>query len=339
MNFLDRIIWLGNWLLNPDIPLGLWVKRGIDWLRDNVSWLFNGIQTVLQAIYEAFTEVLTWPPFWVIIVIFAAIAWFAASWRLAVFTVIGFWVIQAFDLWDHAMQTIALVALAVLFALLLSIPVGILAAKSDGVSRVVKPILDLMQTMPAMVYLIPAITFFGLGATPGAVATLIFAMPPGVRLTELAIRQVDSELVEAGYAFGSSSGRVLLGIQLPVALPTIMAGVNQVIMLALSMVVIAGMAGAGGLGGDVTGSLSSLNVPLGVEAGLAVVIIAIYLDRVTATVANRRRKTQPTKGSAHVDDADDPDGDNAATADETPRAAAPNHADAAIATHTERSNP
>ena len=148
--------------------------------------------------------------------------------------------------------------------------------------------------MPAMVYLIPAITIFGIGATPGAIATLIFAMPPGVRLTELAIRQVDKELVEAGHAFGDTPSRILRQIQLPVALPTIMAGVNQVIMLALSMVVLAGMAGAGGLGGDVVGSLSSLDVPLGVEAGTAVVIIAIFLDRVSASFGEPRRHRRRT---------------------------------------------
>ncbi|MDO5682134.1 MAG: ABC transporter permease subunit [Propionibacteriaceae bacterium] len=276
--------------LNPSIPFGDGVADAIDWTQATMGWLFDGIQAFLQLIYGAFTFALATPPYWVIILIFAAIAWRAASWRLALFTAIGFYLIRGFDLWLHAMQTISLVVLAVLCALLLAIPLGIWAARSTTVSKIVKPVLDLMQTMPAMVYLIPAITIFGIGPTPGAIATLIFAMPPGVRLTELAIRQVDKELVEAGYAFGSTPGRILRQIQLPVALPTIMAGVNQVIMLALSMVVLAGMAGAGGLGGDVVGSLASLNIPLGIEAGTAVVIIAIFLDRVSARFGEPQRR-------------------------------------------------
>lgn len=282
--------------MNPAIPFGDWVDDGIDWIQVQLGWVFDAIQAVLRVVYEGLVFLLASPPYWVIIVIFAAIAWWATSWRLAVFTVIGFYVIRAFDLWTHSMQTISLVVLAVACALLLAIPLGIWAARSDTVSKIVKPVLDLMQTMPAMVYLIPAITIFGIGPTPGAIATLVFAMPPGVRLTELAIRGVDKELVEAGHAFGSPPNRILRQIQIPVALPTIMAGVNQVIMLALSMVVLAGMAGAGGLGGDVVGSLSSLNVPLGIEAGTAVVIIAIYLDRVSAALGDRRgrggRRTQ-----------------------------------------------
>ena len=279
--------------LNPSIPFGDVIADGIDWIQSSMGWLFDAIQAVLRLVYNAFTFVLATPPYWVIILVLAAIAWRAASWRLALFTVVGFYLIRGFDLWLHAMQTISLVVLAVLCALLLAIPLGIWAARSTTVSKIVKPVLDLMQTMPAMVYLIPAITIFGIGPTPGAIATLIFAMPPGVRLTELAIRQVDKELVEAGYAFGSTPGRILRQIQLPVALPTIMAGVNQVIMLALSMVVLAGMAGAGGLGGDVVGSLATLNIPLGIDAGTAVVIIAIYLDRVSARFGNPQRHRPP----------------------------------------------
>lgn len=276
--------------LNPSIPFGDWVESWIEWLQVYFGWLFDAIKIVLSTVYDLLAFILATPPYWIIIVVLAAIAWWVRSWRLALFTVIGFYVIRSFDLWEHAMETIALVLVAVLAALVLSIPLGIWAARSDTVSKVLKPILDLMQTMPAMVYLIPAITIFGIGPMPGAIATLVFAMPPGVRLTELGIRQVDKELVEAGYAFGSPRRRILTQIQIPVAMPTIMAGVNQVIMLALSMVVLAGMAGAGGLGGDVVGSLSSLNVPLGVEAGTAVVIIAIYLDRVSAALGDTRRR-------------------------------------------------
>nr|WP_246211176.1 ABC transporter permease subunit [Phytoactinopolyspora alkaliphila] len=185
------------------------------------------------------------------------------------------------------MQTLSLVLIAAAIATILAIPLGVWAAKSPTVSQVVRPVLDFMQTMPAMVYLIPTLIAFGIGVVPGMISTVIFAMPPGVRFTELAIRQVDSEVVEAGQAFGSPPFRILRQIQLPLALPTIMAGINQVIMLALSMVVLAAMVGASGLGLEVVAGLQGLQVPRGVEAGLAVVVLAIYLDRVVAALADR----------------------------------------------------
>jgi glycine betaine/proline transport system permease protein len=166
------------------------------------------------------------------------------------------------------------------------VPLGILAARSDRFSAVIRPVLDFMQTMPSLVYLIPAVVFFSVGFVPGVFATLLFSLPPGVRFTELGIRGVDSETVEAGQAFGATPGKILRGIQLPLATPTIMAGINQVIMLALSMAVVAGMAGANGLGKEVVSALSTLNIAKGVEAGLSVVILAVFLDRVTAALGN-----------------------------------------------------
>ncbi|WP_106848961.1 proline/glycine betaine ABC transporter permease [Blastococcus sp. Marseille-P5729] len=274
-------------LLNPRIPFGEWTDQALDWTTTNLAWFFDLVKAILTGFYDALYFLLSTPIYLVMIAVFAALAWWVTSWKLAVFTVIGFYLIRAFDQWDNAMSTIALVLVAVTIALLIAIPLGIWAARSDAVSRLIKPLLDLMQTLPALVYLVPAITIFSVGIAPGAIATLIFALPPGVRLTELAIRGVDKEVVEAGNAFGASRGRILRQIQLPLALPTIMAGVNQVIMLALSMVVLAGMAGAGGLGGAVTASLARLNVPLGVEAGLAVVIIAIFLDRLSNSLGTR----------------------------------------------------
>lgn len=282
-------------LLNPRIPLGDWIEDGIDWLTTNVAWLFDLIKVALTGIYDGLYWVLSTPPYYVIILIFAAIAFWIRGWKFALFTFLGFYLIRAFNQWNNAMSTISLVLVAVLIALIIAIPLGILAARSDALSRVLKPILDLMQTMPALVYLVPAITIFSVGVTPGAIATVIFALPPGVRLTELAIRQVDPEVVEAGYAFGSSPGKILRQIQLPLALPTIMAGVNQVIMLSLSMVVLAGMAGSGGLGGQVIASISQLNVSLGMEAGLAVVIIAIFLDRVSNAIGTRSSALEMVK--------------------------------------------
>jgi glycine betaine/proline transport system permease protein len=279
-----------QWILNPRVPVGEWADSLFNWLLDNASGFFDVIKAVVGALYAGLNFVLSSPPYWLMILIFAAIAFAVSrSWKLAVFTIIGFWLIRSFDQWPNAMSTLALVIVSVVIALAISIPLGLLAARNNCVSGAVRPVLDLMQTTPTMVYLIPAIIFFGIGSVPGAVATLIFSLPPGVRLTELAIRQVDQEVVEAGQAFGSSSGRILRQIQIPLAMPTIMAGVNQVIMLSLSMVVIAGMAGAEGLGKAVNESLQQLDTPLGVEAGLSVVIIAIFLDRVTSAAGRNRR--------------------------------------------------
>jgi ABC-type proline/glycine betaine transport system permease subunit len=209
------------------------------------------------------------------------------GWAFGSFAFLAFLLIDAMGLWDPAMQTLALVLVASACAVALAVPLGIAAARYDVVSRVLRPVMDFMQTMPAFVYLIPAIFLWGVGTAPGAVATLIFAMAPGVRLTELGIRQVDPEVVEAGEAFGASPAKVLFRIQLPLALPTLMAGINQVIMLALSMVVIAGLVGAGGLGDSVYSAISRVQIGPGFEAGLAVVILAIYLDRLTAALTSR----------------------------------------------------
>jgi glycine betaine/proline transport system permease protein len=194
-------------------------------------------------------------------------------------------------LWSETVATLALVIAATLVSLVIGIPLGIWAARNDLVERIVRPVLDLMQTMPAFVYLIPAAMFFGLGRVPGVVATIIFAMPPAVRLTNLGIRQVPKELVETGLAFGCTSGQLLLKVQLPTARPSIMAGVNQTIMLALSMVVIASMIGAGGLGDTVLRGIQRLDVGLGFEGGLGVVILAIILDRITQSFGKQRRNS------------------------------------------------
>lgn len=265
----------------PKLPVGRVVERGIDWMTANWSAFFDGITAFVSWVVGGVTDLLVAVPEPVMIVLFALLAWVVRSWRLAAGTLLAFGVIWSMGLWTHAMQTLALVLMATLFAVVIAVPLGIAAARSDRVSAIVKPVLDLMQTMPAFVYLIPAITFFGIGVVPGVLSTLIFALPPGVRMTELGIRSVDSETVEAGHSFGATPWQILRGIQLPLAVPTIMAGVNQVIMLALSMAVIAGMVGADGLGKDVTAAIASLNTAQGVEAGLAVVFLAIYLDRLT----------------------------------------------------------
>jgi glycine betaine/proline transport system permease protein len=259
----------------------------VDWVTSTFRGLFAAIKDLLSLLYEGLDQVLSGPPFWFVAVALALIALFAKGWKLALGSLVGFVVIAGVDQWGNAMDTLALVLLASVIALLVAIPLGIWAARNDRVSRVLRPVLDFMQTMPAFVYLIPTVVIFRVGVVPGIVATVIFAMAPGVRFTELGLRQVDREVVEAGHAFGSSEGRILRQIQLPLALPTIMAGVNQVIMLALSMVVIGGLVGAGGLGGQVVNALNRINVSLGFEAGLSVVILAMFLDRVTSALGTR----------------------------------------------------
>jgi len=266
------------------IPLGDWARVAVDYVTENLDGFFTFLRSVFLAMFDGVDLVLSTPPFWVIIVIAALIAFCAKGWVFAILSAIGLTFIVGVDQWENAMDTLALILVASVIALVISIPIGILAAGSKKASAIIRPILDLMQTMPAFVYLIPALLLFRVGVVPGIVATIIFALAPGVRLTELGIRGVDSEVVEAGQAFGASRWRILRQIQLPLALPTIMAGVNQVIMLSLSMVVIAGMVGADGLGKDIVASLNRIDVGLGAEAGLSVVILAIFLDRLTATL-------------------------------------------------------
>ena len=274
-------------IVNPSIPLGRWVSDAIDWFTRVFGWLLDFIGTVLGGMYDGVNAVLSEPTYTVMLVVFAVIAWAAGSWKVALFSVLGFYLVRGVNMWTQTMETLAMVFVAVLIAVIISVPLGIWAAKSPTASAIVKPVLDFMQAMPALAYLVPIIVIFGIGVVPGMIATLIFCLPPGVRFTELGIRQVDQETVEAGQAFGATPRHILFRIELPLALPTIMAGINQVIMLALSMVVLAGMAGADGLGGPVVQSLQTLNVPLGVNAGVAVVILAIYLDRVTAGLGRK----------------------------------------------------
>jgi glycine betaine/proline transport system permease protein len=274
----------------PRVPVGDWVDTAFDWVTDHFSAAFDVIKAVTGATVAGLTDALSAPPAIVLAVVLAGLGLVVRSVPFAVGSLAGFLLIDGMRLWGQAMETLALVLLATAVSVLVAVPLGIAAARSDRVSAAVRPVLDFMQTMPAFVYLVPAVTFFSIGVVPGVVTTIIFALPPGVRLTELGIRQVDRETVEAGHAFGSSPGQILRGIQLPLALPTIMAGVNQVIMLALSMSVIAGMIGAGGLGGVVVTSISRLDIGLGFEGGLAVVVLAIYLDRLTAAFGERRRR-------------------------------------------------
>ncbi|PSM39960.1 glycine/betaine ABC transporter permease [Streptomyces dioscori] len=271
----------------PRVPFGDWVNDAVDWLLNHMAWLFDFFKTVFLGAYDGINAVLQAPEPLLLAGIFAVIAFWLRGTSAGLLTFVGFAFIDSLELWENAMVTLSLVLVATIIALVISVPVGIWAARSDRVSAIVRPVLDFMQTLPAMIYLIPAILFFGTGAPAGIVATLIFALAPGVRMTELGIRQVDKELVEAADAFGTTPGNILLRVQLPLALPTVMAGVNQVIMLGLSMAAIAGMVGTGGLGGDVNEAIGQLNVGLGSEAGVAIVILAIYLDRMTSALGTQ----------------------------------------------------
>ncbi|WP_255434536.1 ABC transporter permease [Auritidibacter ignavus] len=262
------------------------IEAGLDWLLGTFSEAFSVVRTTLATLNDLLVGLLTWPEWWVVTLVLAGLGWIVKSWKLALGTALGFTLIAGMNMWEHAMDSLGLVTISTFIAAVIAIPLGILAASSNTASAIIKPIMDFMQTMPPMVYLIPALVMFRVGVVPGMVATILFAMVPGVRFTELGIRGVNAEVVEAGQAFGASRFRILRQIQLPLAMPTIMAGINQVIMLSLSMVVIAGMVGAGGLGGQVTSALSSIDAGLGFEAGIAVVVLAMYLDRLTALKKN-----------------------------------------------------
>ncbi|GGS97373.1 ABC transporter permease/substrate binding protein [Streptomyces griseoviridis] len=271
----------------PRIPLGDWVNDAVEWLRTHISWLFDFFKAVFTGTYDGIDAVLQAPQPLLLAGIFAVLAFWLRGTLAGVLTFVGFAFIDSMELWEDAMVTLSLLLVATIIALVISVPVGIWAARSDRVSSLVRPVLDFMQTLPAMVYLIPALLFFGTGAPAGIVATLVFALAPGVRMTELGIRQVDKELVEAAEAFGTTPRNTLLRVQLPLALPTVMAGVNQVIMLGLSMAAIAGMVGTGGLGGSVNQAIGQLDVGLGAESGIAIVILAIYLDRMTSALGTQ----------------------------------------------------
>jgi glycine betaine/proline transport system permease protein len=231
-----------------------------------------------------------WLPDWALLLIIAGLCWKMASPRLAIGAVLGLGLIWNLDLWDPMIETLTLVVIATLVAVVIALPVGIAAALSDRLYRLIMPVLDFMQTMPAFVYLIPAIPFFGIGSVSAIFATVIFSMPPAIRFTTLGIRQVPVELIEAADAYGATRGQKLVKVQLPLSLPTVMAGINQTIMLALSMVVIAAMIGADGLGSEVWRAIQRLRPGDGFEAGIAVVILAMLLDRLTQSLRKERKQ-------------------------------------------------
>ena len=263
------------------LDLGSWVNDVVQHLLDNYSDGFDSIGAVVNGFSEGIEWLLMLPPAWLLIAIFIGLGLWRIGYKFAIFTAISFVLIVLTGFWEQTVVTLGLTFSSTLISLLLGIPLGIWAARSERVATIIRPILDFMQTMPAFVYLIPAAMLFGLGRVPGIIATVMFAMTPAVRLTNLGIRQVNKEIIEAGQSFGCTPRQLLFKVQLPNAMPSIMAGVNQTIMMALSMVIIASMVGAGGLGNDVLASIQRLDIGLGFESGMAVVLLAIILDRIT----------------------------------------------------------
>ncbi|MFO7718399.1 MAG: ABC transporter permease [Thermodesulfobacteriota bacterium] len=275
------------------IPIGEAIEGTIDFLADNFSFATKAFTRVVETGLDIMVGGMEFLPPWLFIIVAALLTWWLSKSRgIGLFTLLGLGLVWNMGLWDPTLSTIALVLVATAIAVIIGIPLGIFAALNKTFFRIVTPILDFMQTMPAFVYLIPAIPFFGLGKVAAIFSTVIFAMPPSIRLTSLGIRQVPGELVEAADAFGSTKSQKLFKLQLPLATPTILAGVNQTIMLALSMVVIAAMIGAKGLGGEVWKAIQRLEPGRGFEAGIGIVIVAIILDRIMQQVGggNKRRE-------------------------------------------------
>jgi glycine betaine/proline transport system permease protein len=267
--------------MQGSIDIGAWISDAVDFILAHFGPALDGFSYAVGLVTNAIQDTLLFLPAWALVAILVLLSLWRVGKGLALFALLALGLVYGMGLWEEMVSTLALVLAASLIALLFGIPLGIAMARSDIVKAITRPVLDLMQTMPSFVYLIPAAMFFGLGQVPGTIATVIFAMPPAVRLTDLGIREVDAEHVEAGLAFGCTRRQLLLKVQLPLAMPSIMAGVNQTIMLALSMVVIASMIGAGGLGSTVLTGIQRLDVGQGFQGGIAVVILAVILDRIT----------------------------------------------------------
>lgn len=265
----------------PKIPLAEGVGILVDFLKVSLKPVFEGITTVLKWVTDHLIDILSIGPPFVLILVLAVLAWWISSWKLGLFTLVGLGLINNLGYWDDTITTLTLIMVSVTVAVIIAIPVGIWMSQNSSVQAILSPVLDFMQTMPAFVYLIPSVIFFGISVVPGIIATIIFSMPPAVRMTNLGIRQVDEELIEASNAFGATMWQRLGKVQLPLAMPNIMAGINQTIMLSLSMVVVASLVGAPGLGTIVYRAVTQVKVGVGFESGLALVILAMILDRIT----------------------------------------------------------
>lgn len=278
--------WLPEWLVDSGgkMRLGNWAKDFVDWLTANADWFFDWLSAVLSSVIDALLFILQWPNPYVLIALITALAWWLRrSLGVTIFTALGLLLIHNQGYWKETTETLALVLASTAVSMAVGVPLGIAAARRAWVYEIMRPILDLMQTIPTFVYLIPALILFGLGMVPGLIATVIFAIPAPIRLTRLGIVSTPGALTEAAVAFGATPGQVLRKVELPFAMPQIMAGLTQTIMLSLSMVVIAALVGANGLGVPVVRALNTVNIARGFEAGLCIVILAIILDRMFRT--------------------------------------------------------
>jgi glycine betaine/proline transport system permease protein len=267
------------------IPLDVWVSQFVEWLVDNYRDFFQAIKWPVEQTLNGFDAGLNAVPPILIILIIGIVAWRSSGIILAVFSIVTLTFVGLLGLWEDTMTTLAMVLSSVIFCAIVGIPLGIFAGRSDKVEAWMRPMLDAMQTTPAFVYLVPIVMLFSVGNVAGVLATIVFALPPVIRLTSLGIRQVHPELVEAAQAFGATRWQVLRNVQVPLAMPTILAGLNQTIMMALSMVVIAALIGAGGLGSPVILGLNTLDIGRAVIGGLGIVLMAIVLDRITQSMA------------------------------------------------------
>lgn len=270
------------------IPLDIWISQFIDWLVEGYRGFFQIIKWPVEVTLSGFENALQAVHPFLIIAVIAVIAWRVANIKLAIFSVVSLVLVGLLGLWPDTMVTLAMVFSSVFFCTIAGVPLGILAGRNDRFEATLRPILDAMQTTPPFVYLVPIVMLFSVGNVAGVLATIIFALPPIIRLTSLGLRQVHPELIEAALAFGATNGQVLLKVQIPLALPTIMAGLNQTIMMALSMVVIAALIGAGGLGAPVVLGLNTLDIGRAVIGGLSIVLMAIILDRITQSMATKK---------------------------------------------------
>lgn len=277
-----------NWLfLNQSteiIPLGDWISAIVAWVVDNFRWVFQLIRVPISQVLNGIEALFQWLPPIVFISIIGLVAWQFANRKIALLSLVAMTAIGLIGAWSETMTTLSLVVVAVLLCVVVGLPLGIIAAQNRQAESIIRPILDAMQTLPAFVYLVPVVMLFGTGKVPGVIVTFIFAVPPLIRLTNIGIRQVSEETVEASIAFGSTPRQMLWEVQIPLAMPTILAGVNQSIMLALSMVVIASLIAVEGLGQMVNRGIGRLDVGLAAVGGIGIVLMAIVLDRITQAV-------------------------------------------------------
>ncbi len=280
------------------LPLARWLQHSTDWLVNSLSGFFRSVRYPVAETLSGFNSFLGHLPVWVFLLIVFALSWRLISIRFA-FAATGSLLLVGFvGMWDYAMTTVAMVVTSVVFCIVTGVPLGVAAAKNDRFERALRPLLDAMQTLPTFVYLVPIVIFFGIGSVPGVMATIIVALPPIIRLTSLGIRQVDPAVVEAGYSFGSSRLQVLREVELPLALPSIMAGVNQTLLLSLSMVVMVALIGGGGLGFQVYQGINQLDVGLAGTSGISVVVLAILFDRLTQSAVKPRRELRVRRRAA-----------------------------------------